>query len=219
MPVVAHHNHRAGIVHQKSFQPVDAGHVQVVGGFVQQDDVRLTKEGLRQQHLHLLLGRKGTHGLAEQIQGQSQTLKQFAGIGFGVPTAQLGVLRFQLGSQIAILFGEIFLGVEGVFLLLHLVQPLVAHHDGVQNGILVKGKVILLQHAHPLAGIDNDLSLAGFQLSGEDPQKGGFARPVGADNTVAVAFGKFQVNVFEKILPVKIDADIRYVNHSMSFLR
>ena len=67
VPVVAHYDHRAGVVHQKPFQPVDAGHVQVVGGFVQQDDVRLPEESLGQKHLHLFLGRQGAHGLAQQV--------------------------------------------------------------------------------------------------------------------------------------------------------
>ena len=78
--------------------------------------------------------------------------------------------------------------------------------------------MVLLEHAHPLAGVDDHFPLAGFQLPGEDPQEGGFPRPVGADDAIAVSFGKFQVHIFKKVLSIKIDADIRYMNHGMSFL-
>ena len=57
VPVVADHDDGALEVQQKVLQPVDGVDVQVVGGLVQQQDVRVAEQRLGQQHLHLRPGR------------------------------------------------------------------------------------------------------------------------------------------------------------------
>ena len=57
--------------------------------------------------------------------------------------------------------------------------------------------MILLQHGETLAGGDGNLSPGGFQVAGQDFQKSRLSRPVGADDTIAVALGKFDVHIFK----------------------
>ena len=55
MPVVGDDDDGAHIVHQKILQPADGSDVQMVGRLVEQDDVRLAEQRLREQDLDLFL--------------------------------------------------------------------------------------------------------------------------------------------------------------------
>jgi hypothetical protein len=74
--VVAHHQHRALIVHEKVFQPHHGGEVQVVGGLVQQYDVRISEQRLGQQHLDLQSRVHVGHLRLVEVRGHAQTLQQ-----------------------------------------------------------------------------------------------------------------------------------------------
>ena len=134
---------RSLIVHQKLLQPGDGGKVEVVGRLVQQDDLRLAKQRLRQQDLDLVLVRQGTHLLIQQVLVKAQTFEQLADLGFNLPAAKLCKLRLQRGGKLAVLVGEIFLIIEGVLLLHDLIQARVSLDDGVQHRKAVVGKVVL----------------------------------------------------------------------------
>ena len=205
-------------VHQEVFQPLNGLNVQVVGGLVQEDDVRLSEQSLGQQHLHLLLGGQGGHLGIENVIGQSQTLDQAGDIGFGLPATHLGKLGFQLTGLDTVLVGEVLLLIEGILLLHHVVEVLVAHDDSVQHGVGVVLEVVLLQDTHPLLLGNDDLAGGRLQIAGEHPQKRGLARAVGADDAVAVAGGKLQIHVLEQGLTAEVDADVIDSNHSDSFL-
>ena len=205
---MAHHQHQALVVHEEVLQPFNGREVQVVGGLIQQDDVGLPEKGLGQEDLHLLLGGKAAHRVVEDALGEAKALDKAAGVGLRLPAAHLGVLGLQLTGPDAILVGEVRLFVEGVLLLLHLVEPGIAQDNGVQHGILIILEVILLQHAHALVIRDDDLAGGGFQLPGEDAQEGGLPCAVGADDAVAVAGGKLQVHVLEERLTAEVEAQI-----------
>ena len=57
--------------------------------------------------------------------------------------------------------------------------------------------MVLLQDRETLTGRDDDVPLGGLQLSGKNFQKGGFSGTVRADQTVAVALGKFDIDVLK----------------------
>ena len=50
---MGHHDYRVFKIQQEVFQPANGRQIQVVGRLVQQQNVRIAKEGLRQQHLDL----------------------------------------------------------------------------------------------------------------------------------------------------------------------
>ena len=182
-------------VQQEVLQPVDGVDVQVVGGLVQQQDVGITEQGLSQQHLHLQPGVQSLHGGLVELGAHTQTLKDAGGVALGFPAAQLGKLLLQLTGPDAVGLGHLLLLVEGVLLLADVVQALVAHNDGVHDGIGVVGVLVLLEDGHPGLGQDGHLAGGGLQIPGEDFQEGGLAGAVGADDAVAVALGELQVHV------------------------
>ena len=96
----------------------------------------------------------------------------------------------------------------------HIIEPLVAHDDRVQDCIGIVGKLVLLQNRHPQTGLDGDLSLGCLQLSGEQPQKGRFSGAVGADDAVAVAGEKLEIDVLEQERPAELEGHIADCDHS-----
>ena len=151
-----------------------------------------------------------------QLRADAKTLQEARRIGLGFPAAQLGKLRFQVRSPQTILIGKVRLFVDGVLFLHHIIQVLVAHDDGVENGILVVGVLVLLQNGNPLGGVDGNGAGGGIQLSGENPQEGGFARAVGADDAIAVAGQELQIHMLEQPLAAELHTEIAYCNHEMS---
>ena len=60
IPVMGYDEHSSGIIEQIGFQPGDGIHIQVVGGLVQKDDIRMGKQKLSQSHTGLLAaGKRG----------------------------------------------------------------------------------------------------------------------------------------------------------------
>ena len=74
MAVMGHDDHRALVIREKIFQPGNGPHVEVVCRFVQKDDIRMAKQRLCQQYLHLFVARQGVHLGIQQHVVQSQAL-------------------------------------------------------------------------------------------------------------------------------------------------
>ena len=219
MPVMGHHQHRAEVFRQKILQPADGFNVQMVRGLVQQNNVRIAEQGLSQQHLHLFVARQGGHLLVQQGLIQPQPLDQLGCIGFRLPAVQLCKFPLQLCCQLPVRLGKILLGVQSILLLHDFIQPGVAHNHRIQHRIGIIGKVILLEHGDPLGFGDDDLPGGRLQIPAENPQEGGLACTVGADDAVAVAVGEFQIHIFKEGIAPELKAYVGNSNHGTSFLR
>ena len=213
MPVVADGDDHAGEVQQEVLQPVDGLDIQVVGGLVQHDDVGVAEQRLGKQDLHLQPGVNAGHLLIVQLRADAQALQQAGSIGFGFPAPQLRELRLQVRRPQAVLIGKVRLFIDGVLFLHDVVQVLVAHDDGVHDGVVIVGVLVLLQNGDPLGGVDLNGAGGRIQLPGEDAQEGGLARPVGADNAIAVAGQKLQIHMLEQPLPTKLHTQIADCDH------
>ena len=203
----------ADVVHQEILQPADGGDVQVVGRLVEQDDVRLAEQRLREQDFDLFLVVQRAHRRLKQRGIQPEPLQQAGGVGFDLPAVELGEFGFQLGGEHPVLIGELLLGVQRFLLLDDLVQARVAEDDGVEHRVVVEGKVILLEHRHTGFGVDRHRAGGRLEIPGQDAQEGRFSRAVCADHAVAVAGGELQIHVGKQILSAEIQADIGYGNH------
>ena len=218
MAVVAHDDDKAVVlvVQDEIFQPVDGLNVEVVRRLVEEDNVRLTEQGLCQQDLDLDTAVGVGHTVVVQLHGHTEALQNAAGIGLGLPAVQLCELRLQLRSQQAVLIGKIRLGIQSVLLFHDIIQALVAHNDRVEDGIGIVTELVLLQDGHAQARLDGDRALRGVQLAREQLQECGLARTVCADHTIAIAGGKLQIDMLEQersaILQRKI-ADRNHWNH------
>ena len=165
MAVMGDDDDGADIVHQEILQPGDGGDIQMVGGFVEQDDVGLAEQGPGQQDFDLVPVGQAAHRFIKQILGQAEPLQDPARLGFGLPAVQLGEFPFQLGGEDAVLLGKILFGIEGILLLHDLEQAGIALEDGVQNRLIVVGEMILAQHRHPGLGVDGHLTGGRLQIA------------------------------------------------------
>ncbi len=213
MAVVRHHDHRARVIHQKILEPADGRDVQAVRRLVQQNDVRLPEQGLRQQDLDLLAPRERAHPRLEKVGGKAEPLQDLSGFRLRIPAVHFGKLRFQPGRDVSILLGKILFGVKGILLLRHPIQPRVALQHGIEHGEGLKGIVVLPQHGHAQLRVDRHFSPGRLQLPGKDLQEGGLPGAVCADHPVAVARGEKKVDMGKQVLPVEAQTQIRYCNH------
>ena len=138
----------------------------------------------------------------------SQPLEELGGVTFRVPASQLGKLGLQLACPDAVLIGKIRLCVKGVLFLCNFVDAGVTQNHRFQHLLIVVLELILPQDRHPKVLRDSHLPGGGLQLPGKNLQKGGFPRPVGADDAVAVAGGELEGGPCEELLPSKGQADV-----------
>jgi len=72
-----------------------------------------------------------------------------------------------------------------------------AHDHGIENGVLVKGELVLVEHCYALSPSLANLAPISLKLTCQDLQKGGFAGAVCPDKAVAVARGELNIDVLE----------------------
>ena len=74
--------------------------------------------------------------------------------------------------------------------------------------------MVLLQEGESLARSDHNISIGRFELPGKDFKESRFTGTVCSDQTVAVAFGKFDVDILKEGFFAEI---IRYLFSSLWF--
>ncbi len=176
---------------QEVLQPLNRSQIQMVGRLVQQQDIRIAKESLCQQHTNLQGRIHFGHLLVVIFFANAQTVQQLSSIGLSIPAVQLRKLSLQLTGTYAVLITEIRLGINGILFVHNVHQMLVAHNNGAEHLILVKGIVILLQYRHTLAWGNLNGAFGWLNIPAQELQESGFAGTVGTDNAIAVAWGKF----------------------------
>ena len=186
----------------------------VVGRLVEQDHVRVTEEGLSQQHLHLDARVGVPHELLVQRHVHPEALEYARCVALGLPAAELGKLLLELGGADAVLVIEVGLLIERVLFFAALVETHVSHDNGVEHRVIVVQALVLLEHRHAPLGVEHDAAAGGLQLAGEDLDKGGFARAVCADDAVAVAGRELQVHARKEHGRPELDGEIVDRKHS-----
>ena len=210
---MAHDEHRALIVHEEVLEPDDARKVEVVRRLVEQDNIRVAEERLREQHLDLEARVYLAHKALVQRGVDAQPLKDAPGVALGLPAAELGELLLKLRSADAVFIRKIRFIVYCVLLLAAVIEPLVAHDDGVKHGVIVVQALVLLEYRHTLLCVERDAAARRFELAGEDLYKGGLARAVRADNAVAVAGGELQVYARKQHGRAELHGKVVYRKH------
>ena len=185
----------------------------MVGRLVQQQDVRVSEERLRQEDLDLVVAVELGHLLAMLFLVDAELVEHGLGVAFGVPAVHLGKLALQLRGAQAVLVGEVRLCVERLLFLHDLVEALIAHDDGGEHVVFIVEEVVLLEDRDALARGDDDLARVRLQLPGENFQELALARAVCADDAVAVALVKLDVHVFKKNPLPKLERNIACLYH------
>ena len=208
VPVVGDDDHGAVARVQHLFQPPDGVDVQVVGGLVEQQDVRIGEQRLGEQHAQLPARRHRAHGALVLLQRNIQPEQQLAGAGLGGVAVQLGEVHLQVRDLHAVFLAHLRQRVDAVALLLDPPQLVVAHDDGIQHRVVLEGELVLAQLAEALAGLHRHVARAGLQIAAQDLHQGGFSTAVGADQAVAIAAAELDGDVLEQRLAAELHGDV-----------
>ena len=201
-------DHGAVAIVQRLLKPADGVDVQVVGRFVEQQDVRVREQRLRQQHTQLPAWRNFAHRTIMLFNRNADAQQQFARTRFRRITVHFAVLRFQVGHFVTVFFAHLSETVDTIALLLHFPQLRMPHDHGVEHGELFEGELILTQLTDTLVRVERHVAQRRLQVTAEDLHKGGFSATVGTNQAVTVAAAKFDGNIFEQRLTAKLHSDV-----------
>ena len=194
--VMADHHQGGGLLHQVALEPLDRFHVEVVGGLVQQQQIRLLQQDFPEGNAHLPATGVVAHQLLGPLGGEADRGQQFvdAGLEFvAVQRLKAAMQATQFVDQLVEMVGVgcSLLAAHGLF---HL--PLAVEHLGG----FAKGLKQLL--AHRAAGVDvefllevgnaglalaHHLAAAGLFHARNDFHLGGFAGAVDPHQANAIA--------------------------------
>ena len=205
-------------VREEVLEPVDGRHVEMVRRLVEQQDVGVAEERLREQHAHLFLGRELGHHELVLVLRDAKAVEEARGVRLCVPAVHLRELRLELRGLHAVLLGEIGFCVERVLLIHDLDEARIAHHDRAQHLILVERIVILLENREAFARRDLHHAARRLELAGEQAQERGLAGAVRADDAVAVARRELEVDILVEHTLAELEAQVVRSNHLSTFI-
>ncbi|CCK06173.1 hypothetical protein BN128_4502 [Cronobacter sakazakii 696] len=158
--VVRNDNHGAVAIVQRLLQPANGVDVQVVRRFVEQQDIRVREQRLRQQHTQLPARSDFAHRAVVLLQRNADAQQQLTRAGFRAVAVHFAIFHFEIGHFIAVLFAHLRQTVDAVALLLHFPQFAVPHDYGVQHGILFKRELILTQLTDAFVRVERNVARA-----------------------------------------------------------
>ena len=191
-PVVGDEKDRAVVAREELLEPADALEVEVVGRLVEQQQVGVAQQQLRERDAHLPAAREVAGGLVEVLDGEAETREDLPGARLELVAAEAleAVLRRAVALEQAVELvsggglGDLALELAHAALhLLHLVGGV--HHLG-KRALLAREVGLLLEVAHRDVAGEAHGALVGALLSHDDAQEGGLARAVGPDERPAL---------------------------------
>ncbi len=211
--VVGDDDHRAFTFVEHVLQPADGVDIEVIGRFIQQQDVRIGKQCLREQHAQLPAGGNGTHRAKMLFGGDAHAMQQLAGARLRRVAVELGKLRLQLGSVQVILLAGLRIGVDRILLAHAVPHLLVALQHHIQHPLLLVGKLILLEESHAFVGIERDIAGRRLQAARQDFHQRRLARAIRPDQAIAVALPELDRNILKQRLGPELYGDVRSNEH------
>jgi hypothetical protein len=198
VPVVADGDQDALVLVEEALQPADRVEVQVVGGLVEEQRLRLAEERLGEQYPELeragdLPHQPGVVGL-----GHAETGEQGRGVGLGGVAVLLGDDGLEIGEAVAVVVSEVGLVEEAFLFLKRRPEHLVPLEHDVEDAHVLVGELVLLEDRGLFRAADHPR--IGVQLPGEDLHEGRLAGAVGAGEAVAVVLVERDVDVLEEAL-------------------
>ena len=180
IPVVGNHQDGSGVVFQVSLEPQQGQEVQVVGRFVQHQEVRLQDKELGQVRAHDPAAGHFPGGAMEVAFPKGQPFENF--LGFGLQLVTVGGVESVNGFRVfrRIRFVGVFRRPDGVDGLFHFRRD--AQGD-FQNGFILRFAGFLGKIAHDGVFIHADGAFVRRVFSQNHAEQGGFACSVGANQS------------------------------------
>jgi len=208
-----HHRRVAGVDH--AFQPADRIDVEVVGRLVEQQDVRVGEQRLRQQHAQLPARRHRAHRAVVLLGRYPQAQQQLAGACLRRVSAQFGEVRLQVCRPDVILLAGVRVRVYAVALVFGFPKFRVPHQHDVEHPLLFEFELVLAELAQALALVNGDVAVGRLEIAAQDFHQRRLAAAIGADQAIAVAVAKFDRHVFEERLGAELDCEICSGEHGV----
>jgi hypothetical protein len=171
----------------------------VICRLIEEQDVGLAGQHLRKDHTELVPARQDAHGHGVLETRDVQPFQDFGGAGLGRVPIVLHHDVFEDGVLVAI---ELDMGVLQEFLLLlHRVEEFsIPHQYDVEDPDVLVAELVLLEPPNVGAFGDVDLPGAGLFLPCENAEDGGFAGPVGTDDSVSISHPQLDTEIGEERL-------------------
>ncbi len=213
MAVVRDDDHGAVALVQDAFEPAYGVDIQVVGRLVEQQDVGIAEQRLREQHAQLPAGRDLAHRAVVLLDRYADAGQEGARARFGRITAELGELVLELRGAHVVVFAGFGVRVNRIAGLHCLPHFGVAHQHDVEHPHVFVRELVLLQLAQALAAVDRDRTRARLEVAAENFHERGLAAAVGADQAIAIAVAEPDRDVFEQRLAAELHGDVGGAEH------
>ncbi len=201
-------DHGAVTLVQHLLQPANGIDIQVVGRFIEQENVRIGEQRLGQQHTQLPAGSHFAHRAVMLLYRNTDAEQQLTRTRLGGVAVHLAVQHFEIGHFIAVLFAHLGQAVDAIALLLHFPQFAVTHDHRVEHAELFKGELILTQLTDTLVRVEGDVTQRRLKVAAEDLHKGGFSATVRPNQAVTIAAAKLDGDIFKQRLTAKLHGDV-----------
>ena len=143
--IVGNCDDHAVVIVQETLQPVDRVQVEMVGGLIEQQGLRIAEKRLCQQDAHLLSALQLCHGALVQLISDIEPLQKNGGITFSGVAILFANNSLELAQSHALGIGHVGFGVDLLAFFDGRPQPPVSHHHGIDHAISVEGKLVLAQ--------------------------------------------------------------------------
>ncbi|MNS33755.1 hypothetical protein D3C72_658730 [compost metagenome] len=195
--IVGNQQHAAPEADQQVFEPADGGDVEVVGRFVEQQDVRLGHQPLRQRHALLQAAGQRIHAHV-RIQAEAGQRGFHAGAQRpGVGGVQFGLYAMQLGQRGLVVMG-VELGQRRLVAGQQVVRGAHAQAHRVEHGQAGRELWLLRHICSGHAALAGDQAIVRGGHAGHDPQQRRLARAIAADQANAFAGFQRKIGVVEQ---------------------
>ena len=207
------------IIQKVTLQPFDVSLIQIVGGLIQQQNVRLFQKKLSQKNSGALAAGKLGYILIQSHVGKTERPAHL----FHLAVDEVEVMRGQKlldGAKLLhILFQFFFGGIPHFFTdLVHPGFQVEQKGKGGCQGFPDSGSLfqhrVLIQIARPHVFGPFDFSFVGNELPGDDIHKGGFAFPVGSHQADVFPLQKTEGHVLENGPVAEAVGQMLYVQYT-----
>ena len=216
VPIVRNDHHRAIAFVQHAFEPADRVDIEVVRRFVEQQDIGIAEQRLREQYAQLPARRDTAHQALVLLERNADTEQQFAGARFGRVAIEFGEFHFEIGDLHTVGFAHLRQRIDPVALLLDGPESRVTHDHRIEHAEFFECELVLAQLAQPDVGLDRHIAGRRRHVAAEDFHECRLTRAVRADQTVAIAFAELDGDVFEQRLRAELNREIGCGDHGSS---
>ena len=185
------------VIRQEIAEPFRCFSVQVIRRFVHQQNVGTAEKGLRQKDFDFVFTAQFTNKRIVQTFGDTQVREQLRSVRFSHPAVHFAKFAFKFGGVHRFSFRCIRVIVDGIFFNHDVIKAFMPHHNGVQNAHIVERKVILRENRQTIARFDANFAAIGFNFARKNFNEGRFARAIRSDDTIAITFCEFEVDLIE----------------------